>query len=345
MTTRFKKQLPANCYIDKGKYVEFRKQIKGVKHHYQLGKVSDGLAVILENYQAVIDLIEKKEKPNTLGWLSKKFQESRKFKALSKYTKPRYITASKVLEHVGKNGRMLAEMPLNEITKPIMQKIMEVRLNMYKERGLKGESAVNYEVAYLSSMITWGLNYEPEMNIKVNPLLKLEKLKAPKNERYVTHQEYWTQYNVSPPLLQAFYEVQYLCACRAIEVRQLRESDDLGDRLLIRRTKGSKHTYINVSERLRAAIDKAKTLRPKQKITVMGEDRHIFCNANGERIKAEGLKSAMGRIKKKIGSGYWSLHLLKSKGLSDAKDKDMAGLTEAMKKRYDKQIGLHDAVE
>lgn len=34
-----------------------------------------------------------------------------------------------------------------------------------------------------------------------------------------------------------------------------------------------------------------------------------------------------------------------NKGLSDAKDKDMAGLTEAMKKRYDKQIGLHDAVE
>lgn len=31
--------------------------------------------------------------------------------------------------------------------------------------------------------------------------------------------------------------------------------------------------------------------------------------------------------------------------MSDAKDKDMAGLTEEMKKRYDKQIASHDAVE
>lgn len=345
MTTRFKKQLPANCYIDRGRYVEFRKQIKGVKHQYPLGKVGDGLTAILERYHAVIELIEKRVKPNTLGWLSERFQDSRKFKALSKYTRPRYVTASKVLEHVGKNGRTLAEMPLNQITKPMMQKIMELRLAEYKERGLKGESAVNYEVAYLSSMISWGLNFETEMNITVNPLLKLEKIKAPKNERYVTHQEYWAQYNKSPALLQAFYEVQYLCACRSIEVRELRESDDLGDKLLIRRTKGSKHTYINMSDRLRLAIDKAKALRPKQQIVVMGEDRTLFCNKNGERIKQEGLKSAMGRIKAKMGSSYWSLHLLKSKGLSDAKDKDMAGLTEQMKKRYDKQIGSHDAVE
>jgi integrase len=226
-----------------------------------------------------------------------------------------------------------------------MQKIMEIRLADYKERGFKGESAVNYEVRYLSAMITWGLNFEPEVSITENPLHKLEMIKAPQNERYVTHQEYWAQYNISPPLLRAFYEVQYLCACRAIEVRQLRESDDLGDKLLIKRTKGSKHNYIRVSERLRAAIESAKELRPKQKITVMGEDRHIFCNANGESIKREGLKSAMGRVKAKMGAGFWSLHLLKSKGLTDAKDKDMAGLTDRMKNLYDKQIASHDAVE
>ncbi len=345
MTTRLKKQLPANCYIDRGRYVEFRKTVKGKRYQAQLGFVTDSLATIMKRYQKALESIEQSNKTNTLAWLSELYQESHKFKGLAKTTQPRYKTAAMVLDHIGQTGKRFGDMPLDKLTKPMMQKIMQVRLAMYKERGLKGESAVNYEVAYLSSMSAWGLNFGPKVKIQINPLLKIEKLKAPKNERYVTHQEYWAQYNQSPALLQAFYEVQYLCVCRAIEVRQLKESNDLGNKLLIKRTKGSKDTYINVSDRLRAAIDKAKALRPKQKITVIGEDRPIFCNQNGERIKREGLKSAMGRIKAKMGAGFWSLHLLKSKGLSDSKEKDIAGLTEEMKRLYDKQISSHDAVE
>lgn len=350
MTTRLKKLLPANCYIDKGKYVEFRKTVKGKKYQAQLGFVTDSLKSIMKRYNKALDSIDHDHKINTLSWLSDLYQNSPKFKGLSKNTKPRYITASRILDHIGKTGKRLGDMPLESLTKPLMQKIMRVRLENYKADGKKGESTVNYEVAYLSTMITWGLNHEPKLNIQVNPLIKLEKLKAPKVERYVTHQEYWKQYNLSSALMQAFYEVQYLCACRAIEVRNLKDSDDLGDKVLIRRTKGSKDTYINMSPRLRAAIDKAKSLRPKLKISVIGEDRPIFCNQSGYRIKREGLKSSMDRLRNKmkkrgLKDTYWPLHMLKHKGLTDAKDKDMAGLTEEMKKRYDKQISSHDAVE
>lgn len=348
MNTRYRKQLPPNCHIDKGKYVRFQKQIKGVKYNYQIGTTSTPINEIYSSYQKILRLIDNKPEPNTIKWLSDKFQKSPKFKALSENTKPRYLTASRVLTHklkidgIESNVGMLL---LTDINKPLIQSLMQKRLEQYKASGKKGESAVNYEVAYLSSMLTWGVNFVHGLSIALNPLINIEKLKAPKNERYVTHTEYSNQLNQASPLLQSFFEVAYLCACRSVEVRNLRESDDLGDKLLIRRTKGSKHTYITITPRLRLAIDKAKGLRPRPKITVLNDDRFIFTNQNGYQITADGLKSAMGRLKKKVGEGFWSMHLLKSKGISDSKDKDIAGLTHAMKKRYNTKIEEHKAVD
>ncbi len=348
MNTRYRKQLPPNCIIDKGIYIRFHKMINGVRYNYSVGTVKQPIEDIYAKYQEIIRKIKNKPVKNTLHWLSGKFQESSEFKELSKNTQPRYLTASKVLNHeivINNNDDVLGNMPIADLKKPFVQKLMKARLKMYKNKGKKGESAVNYEIAYISSMITWGVNYENELEIAVNPLIGIKKLKAPKNQRYVTHDEYSKQLNLAPPNLQAFFEVAYLCACRSIEVRNLRESDDLGDKLLIRRTKGSKHTYITITPRLRLAIDKAKALRPIPKIIEFKQDRFIFTNQNGYQIKAEGLKSAMSRLKKKVGAGFWNLHLLKSKGLSDSKDKDIAGLTESMKKRYNTKIQEHKAVD
>lgn len=348
MSTRFRKQLPPNCHIDKGFYVRFQKQIKGVKYNYQVGTTRQSIDQIWSSYQSIIRIIENKPDKNTLLWLSGKFQQSPKFKGLSKNTQPRYLVAARILDHGLKINNIeskLGMLLLTDISKPFIQELMQKRLEQYKASGKKGESAVNYEVAYLSSMVTWGLNFVSGLPIAVNPLIGIEMLKAPKNTRYVTHAEYSSQLNQASSLLQAFFEVAYLCACRSIEVRNLRESDDLGDKLLIKRTKGSKHTYITITSRLRLAIDKAKSLRPRAKITILNDDKFIFTNQSGYEIKAEGLKSAMSRLKKKVGDDFWSMHLLKSKGISDSKDKDIAGLTESMKKRYNTKIETHEAVD
>jgi hypothetical protein len=45
------KNLPPNCSIDKGKYVIWKKQIKGKKHSMSLGKIDDGLKKIWAAYQ------------------------------------------------------------------------------------------------------------------------------------------------------------------------------------------------------------------------------------------------------------------------------------------------------
>ena len=41
MSTRFKKKLPPNCCIERGKYVRFNKMIKGVRYSKVLGRVTD----------------------------------------------------------------------------------------------------------------------------------------------------------------------------------------------------------------------------------------------------------------------------------------------------------------
>ncbi len=54
--------------------------------------------------------------------------------------------------------------------------------------------------------------------------------------------------------------------------------------------------------------------------------------------------SAMQRLKKRMvikghGDIYWSMHLLKSKGVSDAEDKNIEGhKSEQMKERYNTKI-------
>jgi len=40
-------------------------------------------------------------------------------------------------------------------------------------------------------------------------------------------------------------------------------------------------------------------------------------------------------LQKGFGDIYWSMHMLKHKGMTDAKDKDVAGLSEQNKKIYD----------
>jgi integrase len=347
MNTRIRKQLPPNCHIDKGKFVRFQKQIKGKRYNINLGHLNQGIDTIYSRYREALRLIDNKPKINTFYWLINKFINSEKFKNLANGTQSKYITSKRVLEQQIKlNGIYipLGQLEIKLITKPFMHEIMDKRLSDYKDRNLKGEAMINYEVALLSSAISWGLNHVSKLDLMINPLAGIEKLKAPVNERYVTHAEYTKQYNLSSPLLRAFFEVCYLCACRSIEVRNLTDKSIEGDKLLVKRTKGSKHTYIMISPRLKLALDSAKSLRKQAKISRIDNNQHIFVDSKGYQLKRGYFKNEMAKLKRLMGAEYWTAHQLKSKGLTDAKDKNMAGLTEAMKKRYIK-FNTHEAVE
>jgi site-specific recombinase XerC len=111
--------------------------------------------------------------------------------------------------------------------------------------------------------------------------------------------------------------------------------------------KGSKANAIRISPRLRKAITKAQQLRAKPKLRRIDEDLYLFPNNQGERMSVSALQRRMTILKKKMqGMGeFWTLHNLKHKAQTDAKDKDVAGLSETTKKIYDHSKPIVDPVK
>ena len=231
-------------------------------------------------------------------------------------------------------------MRLKYVTKPLINQIAERRLHALNEKGMKGTGVVNLETNFLKTMLLWGCQYVDGLEIINSPLIGMPALKVESRKRVVSDHEYQVQYNMAPPLMQCIFEIAYLCACRSVEIRNLKDSDISDDKIFLNRRKGSTSNYIELSPRLREAITKAKSLRKSKKIRTLGEDRWLFTNAMGEKMKQGTLTGGMTRLKnkmKKAGFGdiYWTLHMLKHKGMTDAEDKDVAGLSESTKKIYD----------
>ncbi len=146
-----------------------------LKPAIKLGKIDQPHEAILRKYLAAKAQLEAEKEPgiNTLAWLSKQYQKSRQFKELAGTTQKHYASAARVLDQpMYRDGQdaVLGDLLAAEMTKPIMQAVVEKRLAEMKSRGFKGEAAVNYESRYISSMLAWGCNYVPDLGIGENPL-------------------------------------------------------------------------------------------------------------------------------------------------------------------------------
>jgi integrase len=349
MTTRHRKKLPPNCTLDRGKYVVWRKQVDGVSQRFPMGKLSDGMEQIWQNYLEFMKATSNKPKPNTLRWLSGLFFESRAFKKLSKHTRGGHERGSRVLDQPMTEPDNLGQVRLKYVTKPLINQIIDRRLTELQDKGMKGTGVVNLEISFLKTMLSWGCNHVNDLEITNSPLIGLKAQKVEGRTRYVTDEEYRIQYNYASERMQCVYELAYLCACRSVEIRNLKESDIQGDRLYLARRKGSKHNYVEISPRLRKALTTAMKLRPTPKISRIGEDRHIFTKRTGGMMTRNILTGEQTRIKKRMekaghGDVFWQLHLLKHKGMTDAQDKDVAGLSESTKRIYDHGVPTNKPV-
>lgn len=348
---------PKYVNVNSGKYIVYRPRIPADKRNLiptdkggflkppvKLGTVGQPEELILRKYLAAKAELEHQGEPdrNSLNWVSKQYQSSRQFNALAPTTQKHYRGLKILGQPITRNltDATLGDLLASEITKPLMQVIMDKRLTAQQERGNKGQAVVNYEARYISSILAWACNFIPDLGITQNPLKGLKRPSEPKNERYVTDIEYKTQYELTSGYLRPFFEIAYLCAARKGEVRDLRLSDVLGEGLKIRRGKGSKTNIVSWEPRLLAAVDAAKRLRSQAKIVTAGANQPLLVNANGEKITDEGIKSAMSRLKKTMAekglqTQFWALHMLKHKGMTDADNKDLGGhKSQSMKDNY-----------
>lgn len=325
----------------------------------KLGKVGDPDQKIMAAYLAASQQLKQQctSIRNTLNWLSQQYQASRQFKELSPSSQRSARWTAGILEHpllIDGKQQTVGDLLLTQVKKPLFQSLVERRLALAKAQGKKGGAWVNREIAYVSSMLSWGVNYIPDVGIDSNPLLGFKRVIEQPRTRHVTDAEYWLQYNIAAEttnsVLPLVFELTLGLAARGAEALDIKLSDCSEQGIHVRRLKGSRDTLIewqregeNKQEsRLWKVYQAALARHAEHKIQPF--DPHLIITRTGDRLTPSGLQSAMQRLKAKmtergLENSYWTVHELKHKAITESHDKRLAGhKTEAMRNKYDHSV-------
>ena len=101
------------------------------------------------------------------------------------------------------------------------------------KRGVAAPVQANREKAFLSRVYGWA--YERGM-VKGNPCKGVRQFKEEERERYVTDEEYYALYEVSPTVVKVAMELAYLCLARQ-GMYSLCKTQLLQEGIFIRRVK------------------------------------------------------------------------------------------------------------
>ncbi len=315
----------------------------------RLGSVNDHDDDIIDAYRAAKSRLQARAdlKKHTLRAIVALYRASNVFKRLAIGSQRRSDALMPVLEHkIRIDGRpaTLGDLALRHITRPMVRRLADKRLDNYRAKGREGSAIVNREISFLSAATKWAMEHIDNLGAPENPF-KIEKHTEPKNTRYVTDDEYAIQHREAAAIadyLPIVHELAYLLACRGDEVLKIKlsdvDTDPITGGITVARAKGSKTNIINWSERLHAAYVAARQRHAAH--TVASIDAPLIINTKGQRLTKSGLDSAMQRLKNRMKEKglehvFFSLHRLKSKGISDAENDKIGGhKSEAMRNRY-----------
>jgi integrase len=353
--------LPKYCTLSNGRIVyrpriapEHRHIIPTDRHGYlrppvRLGKPGDPEREIIAAYLTAKNQIEQQiaATHHTLAWVVNQYTRSSKFKGLAPCSQRRAQVFLRILDHpatIDGEQKTLGDIPARSITRPMVRRLADQRLKQYQSNGKKGVVIVNREITTLASAIKWAKDHIDRLGIVENPF-GIEKYSEQPNTRYVTDEEYHIQRDIAAGVadyLPVVFELAYLLAGRSVEMLDIKLSDIDTDRetggIHVTRRKGSESNIIEWSDRLYQAYQDARELHARHKIAAI--DAPLLINQQGQALRIETLRTAMSRLKKKMAKEslsdvYWSLHKLKSKGVSDAQDDRIAGhKSESMRNRY-----------
>ncbi len=356
-------QLPDNCKWDNSGQGHWYTQYKDETGRRRRKKIADRYASLADLHQYMGEF--NSDHQNTFSTLSKLFQDSPKFKSLSKRTHQDYIYSSLLIEnHPTLSGKPLGVIALSRWNSPLTQKLIDQLAEM------RGPSAANHALRYARRLFKWG---KARGYILDNPASGIEEAKETPKQQLVNDEVYNRVLNhviqagskghgvkgSCPEYLWMIMEIAYLCRLRGIEVIDMHEDRDTGRVLVCQRRKGSRTNAVEWSPRLRKAWDAAIARRDKiwraKKIAVpiSAADRPIFISKSGKALSKSAVDTAWQRMITLAMSGdtplitedeRFSLHDLKRKGTTETKgtraEKQEAGgwKSESVVERYDKSI-------
>jgi len=255
--------LPTNVYVVKGNYVlrpylgrkdgkpKFGKQVK-------IAAVSTSIAKVWAIYESEMEKLALPEPSapldpgsvRTVNDIWRRFLRSEHFKNLAKRTRTAYRRQSCMMCEVElHDGSTFGESPLEAINKRVLRSYLD---------AYPAKVQANRHVRALSSAWSW---MENRAEIPPNPCIRLEYNKETPRTRLVSEDEYQAVYGRANALLKVAMELAYLCRGRMGELENLRWENVSESQLLLVRSKGSNAQYIEMSDRLKRALQSAETLR------------------------------------------------------------------------------------
>ncbi|MES3453021.1 tyrosine-type recombinase/integrase [Enterobacter hormaechei] len=317
--------LPSRVYRGKSKY-EFHPATGG---SINLCPLDSPVSLIWAKYEAALKVIEEKK---NLSGLIDDFFASADYHKLGNETRKDYIKYSRKLIPVF--GKM----------DPDSVKPQHIRQYMDK-RGVAAPVQANREKAFLSRVYGWA--YERGM-VKGNPCKGVRQFKEEERERYVTDEEYYALYEVSPTVVKVAKELAYLCLARQGDVLAVQKTQLLHEGIFIRQGKTAAKQIKAWSERLLAAVELAKTLPLKNGISSV----YLIHQFNGRRYTRDGFNSRWQQAKEEAQKKHphmlfdFTFHDLKAKGVSDLegslqeKQQISGHKTITQTARYDRKVKI-----
>ncbi|EMH1274631.1 tyrosine-type recombinase/integrase [Enterobacter hormaechei] len=317
--------LPPRVYRGKSKY-EFHPATGG---SINLCPLDSPVSLIWAKYEAALKVIEEKK---NLSGLIDDFFSSADYHKLGNETRKDYKKYSRKLIPVF--GKM----------DPDSVKPQHIRQYMDK-RGVAAPVQANREKAFLSRVYGWA--YERGM-VKGNPCKGVRQFKEEERERYVTDEEYYALYEVSPTVVKVAMELAYLCLARQGDVLAVQKNQLLQEGIFIRQGKTAAKQIKAWSERLLAAVELAKTLPLKNGISSV----YLIHQFNGRRYTRDGFNSRWQQAKEEAQKKHphmlfdFTFHDLKAKGVSDLegslqeKQQISGHKTITQTARYDRKVKI-----
>lgn len=269
-------------------------------------------------------------------WLTRFFL-SRRFLQLGRHTQGDYQRYAEVKVDPEKPGSRNGVRTVFGRMLPAAVKPHHIRRYMDYWADAGKEITANRHLSFLQTFFGW--LREQNAGVLINPAHGISKFPERTRRYYITDDEY-TRLMVAAtasttPYVAAFIEITYLCGLRRHEALRINIEDITDAGLNIRRGKGSKDEITEISPRLQAAIDFARSLhKPPEPIA----NRPLIRNTRGQRVTSSAINQAFAAVREAAGLTHIRIHDLKKKAGTDGKD--LGHKTQAMRDLYDLKLAV-----
>lgn len=321
-------------------------------------------AAKLSDLHAIMEQRAGSDARGTLGRMMTEFQQSTEFAALVDGTRKDYRYCEGLVRAQRTKVGTMDTLQADAIEPPVIRRLVElIAQGRPESKPGAGDdvkprpTAANHVLRYLRRLYAWGIAFglatkNPARGVKATK--ERGQFKMPTPEAYAATLAFARERGARkahsagscPAYLAPVMELAYLCCLRGSEVIDLTDANETRRGVVARRRKGSQDNVLRWNKRLRRAWLAAAAIRPADPDAGV---RQLLFGQNGPLTKGALDQAWQDFMALAIREGaitaadYFTLHGLKHRGLTDAKDDRTAGhKSEAMRRRYRHKLETFD---